>query len=145
MVFLSTVVFADWKKHLTRDNRPKFVPDYFQSDRHLAEGVGFEPTRHFCPLVFKTSSIGRSDSPPPTILRGTTPHPNNVGKFLQKPRTNYLFKPNSRTLRAQSLPEVSLIKGYVQTGFGSEKNDMTSYAAQEKFDFRIMTLTSCFD
>src|SRR5690606_40309596 len=29
-----------------------------------AEGVGFEPTRHFCPLVFKTSSIGRSDSPP---------------------------------------------------------------------------------
>jgi site-specific DNA recombinase len=31
---------------------------------YLAEGVGFEPTRHFCPLVFKTSSIGRSDSPP---------------------------------------------------------------------------------
>jgi hypothetical protein len=30
----------------------------------LAEAVGFEPTRHFCPLVFKTSSIGRSDRPP---------------------------------------------------------------------------------
>ncbi len=30
----------------------------------MAEAVGFEPTRHFCPLVFKTSSIGRSDSPP---------------------------------------------------------------------------------
>jgi hypothetical protein len=29
-----------------------------------AEGVGFEPTRHFCPPVFKTGSIGRSDSPP---------------------------------------------------------------------------------
>src|SRR5699024_6493320 len=29
-----------------------------------AEGVGFEPTRHFCLLVFKTSSFGRSDSPP---------------------------------------------------------------------------------
>ncbi|VXB06316.1 hypothetical protein FRIGORI9N_170042 [Frigoribacterium sp. 9N] len=26
--------------------------------------MGFEPTRHLCPLVFKTSSIGRSDSPP---------------------------------------------------------------------------------
>lgn len=34
------------------------------SDHHLAEGVGFEPTRHFCPPVFKTGSIGRSDSPP---------------------------------------------------------------------------------
>lgn len=32
--------------------------------RSLAEGVGFEPTRHFCPPVFKTGSIGRSDSPP---------------------------------------------------------------------------------
>src|SRR5665647_1051020 len=31
---------------------------------HSAEGVGFEPTRHFCPPVFKTGSIGRSDSPP---------------------------------------------------------------------------------
>ena len=30
----------------------------------VAEGVGFEPTRHFCPPVFKTGSIGRSDSPP---------------------------------------------------------------------------------
>ena len=30
----------------------------------MAEGVGFEPTRHFCPPVFKTGSIGRSDSPP---------------------------------------------------------------------------------
>ena len=30
----------------------------------MAEAVGFEPTRHFCPLVFKTSSIGRSDRPP---------------------------------------------------------------------------------
>ena len=29
-----------------------------------AEGVGFEPTRHCCPPVFKTGSIGRSDSPP---------------------------------------------------------------------------------
>jgi hypothetical protein len=29
-----------------------------------AEGVGFEPTRHFCPPVFKTGSIGHSDSPP---------------------------------------------------------------------------------
>ncbi len=26
--------------------------------------MGFEPTRHLCPLVFKTSSIGRSDNPP---------------------------------------------------------------------------------
>ena len=34
----------------------------------LAEGAGFEPARHFCPLVFKTSSIGRSDSPPQKIL-----------------------------------------------------------------------------
>ena len=32
--------------------------------RFRAEGVGFEPTRHFCPPVFKTGSIGRSDSPP---------------------------------------------------------------------------------
>ena len=39
------------------------------STHHMAEGVGFEPTRHFCPLVFKTSSIGRSDSPPRKILR----------------------------------------------------------------------------
>lgn len=31
---------------------------------HLAEGVGFEPTGHCCPLVFKTRSIGRSDNPP---------------------------------------------------------------------------------
>ena len=29
-----------------------------------AEGVGFEPTGHCCPLVFKTRSIGRSDNPP---------------------------------------------------------------------------------
>src|SRR5690606_19155222 len=29
-----------------------------------AEGVGFEPTRHHCPPVFKTGSIGHSDSPP---------------------------------------------------------------------------------
>ncbi|VXB61405.1 hypothetical protein PSCLAVI8L_150236 [Pseudoclavibacter sp. 8L] len=33
----------------------------------VAEGVGFEPTRHCCPLVFKTSSIGRSDSPPEAL------------------------------------------------------------------------------
>jgi hypothetical protein len=30
----------------------------------MAEGVGFEPTRHLCPPVFKTGSIGRSDNPP---------------------------------------------------------------------------------
>lgn len=30
----------------------------------FAEGVGFEPTGHLCPLVFKTRSIGRSDNPP---------------------------------------------------------------------------------
>mgnify|MGYP006946332295 CR=1 FL=1 len=30
----------------------------------MAEAVGFEPTKHFCSLVFKTSSIGRSDRPP---------------------------------------------------------------------------------
>ncbi len=30
----------------------------------VAEGVGFEPTGHLCPLVFKTRSIGRSDNPP---------------------------------------------------------------------------------
>ena len=29
-----------------------------------AEGVGFEPTRRFRPPVFKTGSIGHSDSPP---------------------------------------------------------------------------------
>ena len=34
----------------------------------MAEAVGFEPTRHFCPLVFKTSSIGRSDRPPQISL-----------------------------------------------------------------------------
>lgn len=28
--------------------------------------MGFEPTGHLCPLVFKTSSIGRSDNPPET-------------------------------------------------------------------------------
>src|ERR1700712_5570171 len=32
--------------------------------RPLAEGVGFEPTEHCCSPVFKTGSIGRSDSPP---------------------------------------------------------------------------------
>jgi hypothetical protein len=30
----------------------------------FAEGVGFEPTGRFRPPVFKTGSIGRSDSPP---------------------------------------------------------------------------------
>ena len=34
---------------------------------YKAEGVGFEPTRHFCPPVFKTGSIGRSDSPPAPV------------------------------------------------------------------------------
>src|SRR6185437_2576593 len=38
-----------------------------------AEGVGFEPTRRFRPLVFKTSSIGRSDSPP--AAESTEPAP----------------------------------------------------------------------
>ena len=35
-----------------------------QHTRSEAEGVGFEPTGHCCPLVFKTRSIGRSDNPP---------------------------------------------------------------------------------
>ncbi|VXC04390.1 hypothetical protein CURTO8I2_60119 [Curtobacterium sp. 8I-2] len=38
----------------------------------IAEGVGFEPTRHLCPPVFKTGSIGRSDNPPVTRPRGET-------------------------------------------------------------------------
>ena len=36
----------------------------------MAEGVGFEPTGHCCPLVFKTRSIGRSDNPPDDAARG---------------------------------------------------------------------------
>ena len=39
----------------------------------MAEAVGFEPTKHFCSLVFKTSSIGRSDRPPLSSLVGRRP------------------------------------------------------------------------
>ncbi len=38
-----------------------------------AEGVGFEPTGHCCPPVFKTGSFGRSDNPPD----GRQRHPTN--------------------------------------------------------------------
>src|SRR6185312_4532215 len=38
-----------------------------------AEGVGFEPTGHCCPLVFKTRSIGRSDNPPDRYRIKTAP------------------------------------------------------------------------
>ena len=44
---------------------------------HLAEGVGFEPTGHCCPLVFKTRSIGRSDNPPERT-ESTEPRPGRV-------------------------------------------------------------------
>lgn len=44
---------------------PRDTPENSTISGNLtAEGVGFEPTRHFCPPVFKTGSIGRSDSPP---------------------------------------------------------------------------------
>ena len=43
---------------------PKLSFGRGSNNAHLAEGVGFEPTGHFCPLVFKTRSIGRSDNPP---------------------------------------------------------------------------------
>ncbi|MEO0049257.1 MAG: hypothetical protein RL556_589 [Actinomycetota bacterium] len=35
----------------------------------MAEAVGFEPTKACTSLVFKTSSIGRSDRPPRTSLQ----------------------------------------------------------------------------
>ncbi len=38
----------------------------------MAEGVGFEPTVRFRTLVFKTSSFGRSDSPPMRPQAGNT-------------------------------------------------------------------------
>lgn len=43
---------------------PKLSFGRGSNKHHLAEGVGFEPTGHCCPLVFKTRSIGRSDNPP---------------------------------------------------------------------------------
>ena len=56
---------VDW---LTRvlsgsDHTPIRGPHHTYSPS-TAEGVGFEPTGHCCPLVFKTRSIGRSDNPP---------------------------------------------------------------------------------
>jgi hypothetical protein len=41
------------------------MADPLNSDEDFyAEGVGFEPTNAFTSPVFKTGSIGRSDSPP---------------------------------------------------------------------------------
>ena len=47
-------------------------PDRLSLSIHVAEGVGFEPTMHCCTLVFKTSSIGRSDSPPCCFQKKST-------------------------------------------------------------------------
>jgi hypothetical protein len=47
-----------------------------------AEGVGFEPTNAFTSPVFKTGSIGRSDSPPgsqaPMVTHGCCPNLNRM-------------------------------------------------------------------
>ena len=42
------------------------IPSKAGKARECAEGARFELARHFCPPVFKTGSIGRSDSPPGT-------------------------------------------------------------------------------
>ena len=49
------------------DESKNFKPSH-DPTHQMAEAVGFEPTKHCCSLVFKTSSIGRSDRPPLTIL-----------------------------------------------------------------------------
>jgi hypothetical protein len=49
------------------------APDPSESGADLAEGKGFEPlVRGYHTLVFKTSSFGRSDSPPESPDRNYT-------------------------------------------------------------------------
>lgn len=53
-----------------------------------AEGVGFEPTGHRCPLVFKTRSIGRSDNPPDRVPK----HPDEQSSSLADSTVESFFQ-----------------------------------------------------
>src|SRR5665213_457084 len=85
-----------------------------------AEGVGFEPTRHFCPPVFKTGSIGRSDSPPGSQAQIVAYGPGvNLEHARRDPLTgappqNFSSSratPSSRSVRVNSFPAAFTSRG----------------------------------